>query len=89
MNGIAAKIQNAEIPRRYPAKFFKGLTEIKTGLDIGNYVHVDNAYEEYIRATDILAGNQVSTSRNFPYSDGPPPRHKNEGGGPTLSPPYA
>lgn len=52
-------------------------------------MHVDNAYEEYIRGTDILAGNQVSTSRNFPYSDGPPPRHKNEGGGPTLSPPYA
>lgn len=83
-------LQNAKVPVPYPPGFFTGRTPIATGRDIGNYVHVDSAYEEHIRAVDILIGNQVPTSRNSPYSDKPPPSpYENEGNGPTLGPPDA
>lgn len=83
------RIQNAEVPAPYPAGFFSGRTPIQTGRDIGNYVHVDNAYEEHVRAVDILAGNQLPLSSNSPYSAGPAPHYTNEGAGPTLGAPDA
>jgi hypothetical protein len=83
------KIQNAEVPVQYRPGFFSGRTPIQTGRDIGNYVHVDNSYEEYIRAADILTASQIPRSDNSPYTDGPIPRYKNEGDGPTLGPPDA
>lgn len=82
-------IQNAEIPQPYPDGFFTGRTPIHTGLDLGNYVHVDNVYEQFIRAADILTGGQYQRSPLSPYtgdpSDSPPPPfYRNEADGPTL-----
>lgn len=88
-------IQNADIPQPYPDGFFTGRTPIRTGLDLGNYVHVDNVYEQYIRAADILVGGQYDRSPVSPYVRNPPaatgepaiePFYRNEADGPTLGP---
>lgn len=85
------RVQNGFIPEEYPDGFFTGRTPIRTGRDLGNYVHVDNVYEEYIRAADILVGGQYPRSPNFPYAlpcpdDDPRTCYRNEGDGPTLGP---
>ncbi|MCA1702081.1 MAG: hypothetical protein LC808_01935 [Actinobacteria bacterium] len=85
------RIQNAEVPQPYPDGFFTRRVPISTGLDLGNYVHVDNVYEEYIRAADILTGGRYQLSPLSPYtgdpSDSPPPPfYRNESDGPTLGP---
>jgi hypothetical protein len=79
-----ADIQNAEIPRPYDCRHFTGTGVIRTGRHLGDYVHVDNAYEEYIRAADILTTLNVARSPNSPYSA--PSLNPNEGDGPTLGP---
>jgi hypothetical protein len=78
-------LQNSEIPRPYDCRHFTGTGVIRTGRHLGDYVHVDNAYEEYIRATDILTGMNVDRSPNSPYSR--PSLNPNESDGPTLGPP--
>jgi len=88
------RIQNSEIPQPYPDRFFTDRTPIRTGLDLGNYVHVDNVYEEYIRAADILTGGRYQRSPLSPYTGDPsdstpPPFYRNEADGPTLGPPDA
>lgn len=79
-----ARIENAEIPRPYDCKHFTHTGVIRTGRHLGDYVHVDNAYEEYIRAADILTTNNTARSPNSPYSR--PSLNPNEGDGPTLGP---
>ena len=84
-------IQNAEIPQPYPDGFFTGRTPIRTGLDLGNYVHVDNVYEQFIRAADILVSGRYQRTPLSPYTadatdSPPPPFYRNEGDGPTLGP---
>jgi hypothetical protein len=78
-------LQNSEIPRPYDCRHFTGTGVIRTGRHLGDYVHVDNAYEEYIRATDILIGMNIDRSPNSPYSR--PSLNPNEGDGPTLGAP--
>jgi hypothetical protein len=80
-----AGLQNSEIPRPYDCRHFDRTGVIRTGRHMGDYVHVDSAYEEYIRATDILTGMNVDRSPNSPYSR--PSLNPNEGDGPTLGPP--
>jgi len=80
-----ARLQNSEIPRPYDCRHFDRTGVIRTGRHMGDYVHVDNAYEEYIRSADILAGMNVARSPNSPYSA--PSLNPNEGDGPTLGPP--
>ena len=84
-------IQNSEIPQPYPDGFFTGRTPIRKGLDLGNYVHVDNVYEQFVRAADILTGGRYQRSPLSPYTGDPndsppPPFYPNEGDGPTLGP---
>jgi hypothetical protein len=92
-----ACVQNAYVPEIYPPKHFTGLTTIVTGRNLGDYVHVDNVYEEYIRAADILVGNSYPRTAQSPYSRPDPaptdckaadklPWYRNEGDGPTLGP---
>jgi hypothetical protein len=78
-----ARIQNAEIPRPYDCDHFTHTDVIRTGRHLGDYVHVDSAYEEYIRATDIITANNTTRSPNSPYV---PSVYPNEGDGPTLGP---
>lgn len=80
-----ARLQNSEIPRPYDCRHFNRTGVIRTGRHLGDYVHVDNSYEEYIRAADILTGMNVARSPNNPY--GRPSLNPNEGDGPTLGPP--
>jgi hypothetical protein len=75
-------LQNSEIPRPYDCRHFLSTGVIRTGRHLGDYVHVDNSYEEYIRAADILIGLNVDRSPNSPYSR--PSLNRNEGDGPTL-----
>lgn len=79
-----ADLQNSEIPRPYDCDHFTHTGVIRTGRHLGDYVHVDNAYEEYIRAADILTGMNIDRSPNSPYSR--PSLNPNEGDGPTLGP---
>jgi len=92
-----ACVQNAYVPEIYERDHFKKLTEIVTGRNLGDYVHVDNVYEQYIRAADILVGNSYPRTMQSPYSrpQNPPadckaadalPWYRNEGDGPTLGP---
>jgi len=78
------RLQNSEIPRPYDCRHFTGTGVIRTGRHLGDYVHVDNAYEEYVRAADILAGMNIDRSPNSPYSR--PSLNPNESDGPTLGP---
>lgn len=80
------RIQNAEVPKKYQPGHFTSPDKLTTGRNLGDYVHVDNVYEQYIRAADILVGNQYNRSENFPYTEGAAPYYKNEGDGPTLGP---
>jgi hypothetical protein len=86
-------VQNGQIPVKYPPDFFTGRTPIRTGRDLGNYVHVDNVYEEYIRAADILVSGQYPRTPQSPYAtpcappnNTPSTCYRNEGDGPTLGP---
>lgn len=79
-----ARIQNSEIPRPYNCRHFDRTGVIRTGRHLGDYVHVDNSYEEYIRAADILTGLNAARSPNSPYSQ--PSLNPNEGDGGTLGP---
>jgi hypothetical protein len=91
-------IQNSYVPEIYePDHFSNHLTEIVTGRHLGDYVHVDNVYEEYIRAADILVGNAYPRTPQSPYTrpkNAPDdckaadqvPWYRNEGDGPTLGP---
>jgi hypothetical protein len=92
-----ACVQNAYVPEIYEPDHFKTLTAIVTGRHLGDYVHVDNVYEEYIRAADILVGNSYPRTMQSPYSRPDPaptdckaadklPWYRNEGDGPTLGP---
>ncbi|MFL6246733.1 MAG: hypothetical protein ACJ74H_11955 [Thermoanaerobaculia bacterium] len=92
-----ACVQNAFVPEIYPKRHFRRLGPIVTGRHLGDYVHVDNVYEEYIRAADILVGNAYPRTPQSPYSplDPPPadcrenerlPTYRNEADGPTLGP---
>ncbi|MFL6843941.1 MAG: hypothetical protein ACJ8ER_03570 [Allosphingosinicella sp.] len=83
--GEYVRLQNSEIPRPYDCRHFTGTGVIRTGRHLGDYVHVDSAYEEHIRATDILTGMNIARSPNSPYSK--PSLNPNEGDGPTLGPP--
>ncbi|MEO7179181.1 MAG: hypothetical protein ABIW83_10085 [Allosphingosinicella sp.] len=82
-----ASLQNSEIPRPYDCRHFDRTGVIRTGRHLGDYVHVDSAYEEYVRATDILIGMNIDRSPNSPYSR--PSLNPNEGDGPTLGAPDA
>jgi hypothetical protein len=79
-----ARLQNSEIPRPYDCDHFTHTGVIRTGRHLGDYVHVDSAYEEYIRATDILTAMNIARSPNSPYSA--PSLNPNDGDGPTLGP---
>ncbi|HYH08556.1 MAG TPA: hypothetical protein VEK11_15985 [Thermoanaerobaculia bacterium] len=92
-----ACVQNAFVPEIYPKGHFHRLGPLVTGRHLGDYVHVDNVYEEYIRAADILVGNAYPRSPQSPYArlDKPPadcrnnekrPTYRNEADGPTLGP---
>jgi hypothetical protein len=92
-----ACVQNAFVPEIYPPRHFRRLGPIETGRHLGDYVHVDNVYEQYIRAADILVGNAYPRTPQSPYSrlDPPPvdcrenerlPTYRNEADGPTLGP---
>jgi membrane-associated phospholipid phosphatase len=81
-------IQNGEIPavdgvEGYPPGYFDARVPIRTGRHLGDYVHIDNAYEEYVRAADMLAATLVRRTPGSPYVAG---RYRNEGDGPTLGP---
>jgi hypothetical protein len=79
-------IQNAEIPEPYPHHHFYGLGPLLTGRNLGELVHVDNAYDHFIRAANILTGHEYPLTPRSPYGDGPEPRYPNESDGPTLGP---
>jgi hypothetical protein len=92
-----ACVQNAFVPEIYEKDHFVRLGSILTGRHLGDYVHIDNVYEEYIRAADILVGNSYPRSAQSPYTrpDNPPtncrdddalPWYRNEADGPTLGP---
>ncbi len=80
------RLQNAEIPEPYPAHHFSGLGPLVTGRNLGELVHVDNAYDHFIRAADILTGHEYPLTPLSPYGEGPEPHYKNESDGPTLGP---
>jgi len=80
------KLQNAEIPEPYPAHHFSGLGPLVTGRNLGELVHVDNAYDHFIRAANILAGHEYPLTPHSPYGAGPEPHYPNESDGPTLGP---
>lgn len=81
-------IQNAYVPELYPDGYFTGLGPLTTARNLGDHVHTDNVYEHYIRAADILVGNQHQRSLSSPYTmvTGAEPFYRNEGDGPTLGP---
>jgi membrane-associated phospholipid phosphatase len=80
------RLQNSEIPEPYPPHHFYGLGPLLTGRNLGELVHVDNAYDHFIRAANILTGNEYPLTRRSPYGEGPEPYYKNESDGPTLGP---
>ena len=80
------KLQNAEVPEPYPPHHFSGLGPLVTGRNLGELVHVDNVYDHFIRAANILVGHEYPFTPHSPYGDGPEPRYKNESDGPTLGP---
>jgi len=80
------RIQNAEIPEPYPPRHFSGLGPIVTGRNLGELVHVDNAYDHFIRAANILTGHEYPLTPLSPYVQGSAPYYQNESDGPTLGP---
>ncbi|HEY0555989.1 MAG TPA: vanadium-dependent haloperoxidase [Thermoanaerobaculia bacterium] len=80
------KLQNAEVPEPYPPHHFSGLGPLVTGRNLGELVHVDNAYDHFIRAANILTGHEYPLTPHSPYGDGPEPHYPNESDGPTLGP---
>src|SRR4051812_25309321 len=85
--GDYVQIQNSDIPERYPHHHFYGLGPLHTGRNLGELVHVDNAYDHFIRAANILTGHEYPLTSRSPYvEDGEKPYYKNESDGPTLGP---
>lgn len=80
------KLQNSEIPEPYPPHHFYGLGPLLTGRNLGELVHVDNAYDHFIRAANILTGHEYPLTPLSPYGGDTEPRYKNESDGPTLGP---